>query len=178
MPRAFWLTLLVLLTGVGSAALAASPAHDVAGNLRVPESYTSWALMGTWVVAGKDGGTAGIHTVYTQPETIRAYRETGEFPDGAVLVKELRKTETGKMTTGTASWAAEIDGWFVMVKDLQGRHPDSGLWGDGWGWAFFEASNPRQTTTQSYSGECIGCHIPAKSTDWVYIKGYPVLARE
>lgn len=47
--------------------------------------------------------------------------------------------------------------------------------GDGWGWALFEATEPSATVTKDYSQECLGCHVPAQRTDWVYIQGYPTL---
>jgi hypothetical protein len=40
-----------------------------------------------------------------------------------VLVKEVFKTATQEMTTGTVSHANELKGWFVMVKDSAGRYP-------------------------------------------------------
>ena len=49
------------------------------------------------------------------------------------------------------------------------------LWGDGWGWALFKADAPDQQVATDYKKDCRGCHIPAKSTDWTYIQGYPVL---
>ena len=39
-----------------------------------------------------------------------AYRETGAFPVGAVIVKELFATATEDMTTGRVSHAHEVEG--------------------------------------------------------------------
>ena len=156
---------------------------DEQGNISLPANYQhSWAFIGTWSIAAPDvetssaasgHGAAGLHNVYTQAETIDHFRKTGEFPDGAVLIKELLKATTGPMTTGTVSWGTEGEGWFVMVKDAEGRFPDSQLWGDGWGWSLFDTS--KNVVTKDYKVECLGCHIPARQDDWVYIKGYPVL---
>lgn len=158
---------------------------DNAGNIRVPKNYRNeWVFLGTWSLAAKNGeasnkaggrGAAGLHNVYTQRSTIKAYRKTGKFPDGAVLVKELLKTKSGSMTTGHASWGSEIEGWFIMVKDSRGRFKDNKLWGDGWGWALFNSDDPTKTVTKDYKTDCISCHIPAKDSDWIYIQGYPVL---
>ena len=59
--------------------------------------------------------------VYASPGTIAAYRKDGHFPDGTVLVKEVFKTTTKDMTTGTVSSAGTLAGWFVMVKEPSGR---------------------------------------------------------
>ena len=161
---------------------------DESGQIILPTDYrTEWTFIGTWSIAdtnqasaaamGHGTGAAGFHNVYTQPETVEAFRATGEFPDGAVLVKELLKGHTAGLTTGTASWGEEIEGWFVMVKDRQGRFEGNPLWGLGWGWALFDADDPTETVTKDFRRECLGCHIPAKDTDWIYIFGYPVLQK-
>jgi Cytochrome P460 len=164
---------------LGQSPGAFSPYVDDDGTISTPPDFREWAYLGTWSIAGDDeeGGAAGFHVVYTQPETIEAYRKTGEFPDGAVLVKELFETDTGDMTTGRVSWARKVTGWFIMVKERQGRFKGNGLWGDGWGWALFQADNPAKTVTKDYKTECLPCHVPATNDDWVYIRGYPVLRR-
>ncbi|MEO1028101.1 MAG: cytochrome P460 family protein, partial [Pseudomonadota bacterium] len=63
-----------------------------------------------------------------------------------------------------------------MVKDKEGRYPDSALWGDGWGWGFFGADDPGKLVTTDYKLECKSCHVPAKDTDWIYTRAYPALS--
>jgi len=150
--------------------------------IRVPElDYRrEWVALGSWAVASDEEDIAGskeFHVVYTQPETVDAYRKTGTFPDGAVILKELFAADTEEMTTGTVSRAGKPTGWFVMVKDTKGRHPESKLWGDGWGWAFFNADDPKQTVSTDYEADCVGCHTPAKDRDWIFTEGYPILKR-
>jgi hypothetical protein len=152
---------------------------DADGNLRVPANYRStYQFLGTWAVAaGASQGSQELHVVYASPGTIAAYRKDGHFPDGSVLVKEVFEAETGAMTTGTVSHARTLQGWFVMVKDRNNSHPDNPLWGDGWGWSWFDAANPSETTSTDYGADCKGCHVPAEATEWVYVEGYPPLKR-
>lgn len=148
------------------------------GSIRVPETFhTDFVALGTWSVMGDadTSGDIGLHVVYAPKSAVEGYREAGAFPDGTVLVKELFTTETESLTTGEASSASDVAGYFVMIKDTQNRFPDNPLWGDGWGWSFFEAGNPTRTTSTDYQADCLGCHEPARSTDLVYIQGYPVL---
>ena len=147
------------------------------GAIRVPDVdfRRDWTALGTWSVAGGDEGAAGLHVVYTQPEAVAAYRDSGVFPDGTILIKELFGAETAQMTTGTISRAAAVEGWFVMVKDAAGRYAENPLWGDGWGWALFDADNTTDTVTTDYETDCMACHIPAQQTDWVFVEGYPAL---
>ena len=158
---------------------------DASGEIRIPERFRSeWAFLGTWSVAEQDGeqssdaagrGAAGLHNVYTQPDVIEAYRETGEFPDGTVLVKELLTGATKPMTTGVVSRGTDVEGWFILVKDTEGRFTGNPLWGEGWGWVFYAGEDRTTPVTESYQAECMGCHIPARETDWIYVEGYPVL---
>lgn len=159
------------------------------GAISVPEDYTKWATLGTWAHANTEGapGSKEYHVVYTQPSTIEYYKKHGGFPDGAVLVKELIHAETMKMTTGPAvSHATTIKGWFVLVRDTQGRYKNSKLWGDGWGWSLFNAPDSKKTVSKDYQEDCIACHLPAlelapasakKDDKWIYTLGYPVLQK-
>jgi hypothetical protein len=166
-------------------------AVDAAGNLHVPVDYrTTYNFLGSWAAANDSGtGSAELHTVYTSPNTIEAYRKDGQFPDGAVLVKEVYHAATEEMTTGTISHAAKLRGWFVMVRDRTGRHAESEVWGDGWGWAWFDAADPAKPSrflpvkdnvpqpTFNYRENCQGCHAPAEATEWIYTEGYPPFRR-
>ncbi len=152
---------------------------DGKGNMHVPADYqTTYQMLGSWAVAADSGpGSKQLHVVYASPGTIAAYRKDGHFPDGTVLVKEVYKTNTKPMTTGTVSSAGTLSGWFVMVKDDVGRFPENKLWGDGWGWSWFDATDPKKTTSTDYKKDCQGCHIPAQASDWIYTTGYPPLGR-
>ncbi|MBY0461312.1 MAG: cytochrome P460 family protein, partial [Gemmataceae bacterium] len=65
--------------------------------------------------------------------------------------------------------------WYVMVKDTKGRFKGNDLWGDGWGWALFDAKDPKKQLITDYAVGCRGCHRPAQKDDWLYVRGYPVL---
>ena len=118
-----------------------------------------------------------MHNVYARPEDVQAYRRDGKFPDGAILVKDVTTVGSEKLTTGQSTWTKDIKIWFVMVKDSKGRFPKNDLWGDGWGWALFEAKDPKKNVATDYTTDCRTCHVPAKKDDWVYVRGYPVLKK-
>ena len=154
-------------------------AVDAQGTLRVPPDYqTTYESLGSWAIAADEGrGSKELHVVRASPGSIEAYRKDGRFPDGTVLVKEVFETTTKEMTTGTVSHAEKLKGWFVMVKDSAGRYPGNALWGDGWGWSWFDAADPTKTTSTDYRLICKSCHVPARATDWIYVDGYPALKR-
>jgi Cytochrome P460 len=152
---------------------------DAEGNLHVPRDYqTTYQQLGSWAIAADEGrGSKELHVVLVSPGSIEAYRKDGQFPDGTVLVKEVFGTVTKDMTTGTVSHAEKLKGWFVMVKDGAAGHPGHALWGDGWGWSWFDAADPTKTTSTDYRLNCKSCHVPARTTDWIYVDGYPALKR-
>jgi hypothetical protein len=148
---------------------------DKAGNIRKPADYrTRYESLGTYTVLDPKGNQ--MHFTYASPGAIDGYRKSGKFADGTVLVKEVFGTDHAKLTTGDAHWASGIKVWFVMIKDGQHRFPNNPLWADGWGWALFNADAPDKQVATDYKKDCWGCHIPATSTDRVYIQGYPVLS--
>jgi hypothetical protein len=147
---------------------------DKTGNIRKPSDYRDhYQALGTFTVLDPKGDQ--MHYTYASPGTAEYYRKTGKYADGTVLVKEVFGTEHAQMTTGDAHWASGTKVWFVMIKDAKGRYPGNPLWGDGWGWALFKSDAPDKQVSTDYKKDCLGCHIPAKATDCVYIQGYPVL---
>ena len=158
---------------------AATAIVDDKGNLHVPDAYrTTYESLGSWAVAANErAGAKEFHVVYASPGTIAAYRQDGRFPEGTVLVKEVFQAATAPLTTGLVSRAETLKGWFVMVKDTTERYPGNKLWGDGWGWSWFDATDPVKTTSTDYRTNCLACHIPARASDWVYVDGYPPLKK-
>jgi len=156
-----------------------SPYVDDEGNISFPAGFrTSMVHLGSWFVP--EGDASGFHDVYTERESVEAFRETGAFPDGATLVKELRVSDAGTYTTGqNVSFAtSEIKQWFVMIKDTEGRFTSNPLWGEGWGWALFHTDDREVNVATGYATDCLGCHVPARNTDWIYVEAYPTLQSE
>lgn len=181
-PFAIVVGISILFGGVGQlvARTPAASVVDAQGNFRVPDGYrTTYQHLGAWAVASGDTaqGSKELHDVYVSPKAVDAYRESADFPDGTVIVKEVYDTATMQMTTGLVSRAMKLKGWFVMVRDKSNAHRGHKLWGDGWGWSWFDANLSTKTTTTDYSTECKGCHVPAEKTHWIYVEGYPALKR-
>jgi Cytochrome P460 len=158
----------------------AAAASDPQALLYVPDAdyRRDWALLGSFSVLADDpeAGAKEFHVVYTLPENVDAYRKTGAFPEGAILVKDVFATSTEALTTGTASYANTLIGRFVMVKDQGDKYAGtSPLWGDGWGWAFYEGAETRKTVSTDYKEDCLGCHEPVRNQDLLHIQGYPIL---
>jgi hypothetical protein len=162
---------------VSSSSAALGKYVDKDGTIHLPENYRlKWVHLGSWAVEGQSGGAGEVHDVYTEPETVAAFRNSGKWPAGATLVKEIRASEKGKMTTGNVHWDGPIKQWFVMVKDKDTpTFPDNPNWGLGWGWGLYKIDDPKKNISTDYKTDCRLCHVPAKKTDWVFSHGYPTL---
>lgn len=154
---------------------------DEQGNISRPTGFReNWTHLGSWYVTsdGMSGG-ATMHDVYATPESVKGFKDNGQWPDGTVLVKTVSSLESRQLTTGHAQWTGTPAVWFVMVRDRQNRFPENKAWGEGWGWALFEAKDPDKNLTTDWRGtgfnNCFGCHTPARNTEWVYIDGYPTV---
>ena len=149
---------------------------DKDGGIRLPEDYRlKWIHLGSWFVEGEPG-KGQVHDVYTKPDAVAAFRKTGKFPPGTTLVKEIRASTGGKMTTGNVNWDGPIVQWFVMVKDKDTpTFPNNPNWGLGWGWGLYKIDDPKKNISTDYKIDCKTCHIPARQTDWIYTHGYPIL---
>ncbi|KEK29097.1 cytochrome P460 family protein [Shewanella xiamenensis] len=151
---------------------------DKEGNITLPIDFrTSTIHLGSWFVP--TGDASGFHGVYTNQGTIEHYRKYGKFPDGAVIIKELRASNSEDYTTGknVSHETGNLKQWFVMVKDSKKHFSNNPVWGDGWGWALFKPDNPTKNVATDYKVDCLGCHIPAKDKDWIYTEGYPVFQK-
>ncbi len=153
---------------------------DNTGNISLPKEYRqNWTFLGSYFVQSAPTPTGetshDMHTVYTQPYAVTHYRKHGNFPDGAVLIKEVNATKTEPLTTGLASYQDAPKVIFAMVKDTKSRFAGNAAWDEGWGWALFNPGDPKSQTT-TWKGEglnnCFGCHIPVKANDWVSTQGY------
>ncbi|MFI8482082.1 cytochrome P460 family protein [Pseudomonas sp. NPDC078700] len=149
---------------------------DAKGTIALPEDFrATMSHLGSWFVPS--GEASGFHDVYLDSEAVTAFRKTGKFPDGAVMVKELRHAKVGNYTTGAGvSHATDIKQTFVMVKDSTNRYAGKNpAWGEGWGWALFTPDSAGKSVVTDYRIDCLGCHAPAKAKDWIYTEGYPTL---
>lgn len=146
-------------------AQAAGPVamFDAAGNtLMRPDGYRDWVLLGSSFgkhVAGSQTEAAATaetsRTVYLNRPAYKAYKVTGKFPEGTVLVLELGK-------------AAALE---VSVKD-------SARFAAGWGFFDFSSENgsiPNKVQALPESSNCRSCHQTCAETDQVFTQFYPIL---
>lgn len=160
-----------------------TPKWTADGELELPTGYHQWVFLGAPLTPNAlNGGAAGFpefHNVYIHPEAFRMFRETGEFPEGTILLKELQLTRSGTNPDGSSIEAsgrgyfpAELNGIDISVKD-SARFSET----DGWGFFNFGHHPPpyAETAAAQPKETCAGCHM-ANADNMVFRKFYqPIL---
>jgi len=163
--------------------LSWGPQWTADGELVLPSGYHEWIFLGAPLTPhGLNGGKAGFpeyHNVYVQPEAYKAYRKTGEWPEGTILFKELQLTRPGTSPDGSSIevsgrgyFPAARNGVDISVKDSK-RFKDT----NGWGFFNFGHHAPpyAETAAAAPKEACAGCHI-ANADNMVFSKFYaPIL---
>jgi hypothetical protein len=155
-----------------TAALAISPALGAAGEtggvraapngIELPTGYKDWPVISS--SHRVDNNT--LRVIVGNEVAVRAAREghTNPWPDGAILGKLVWK-EAAKESWPTAIAPAQFVHAEFMFKD-------SVRWGKngtGWGWARWVGMEQMPYGENAgFSQECIACHTPVKSNDWVF----------
>ena len=163
--------------------LDVGPKFSEKGELLQPEGFREWVFIGSPLTPhGLNDGNAGFpefHNVYVEPAVYRYYRRTGEWPEGAVLAKELQLTKKGTYTDGSRNepsgrgyFPSTPNGLDVSVKDTR-RFAKT----DGWGFFNFgHHAPPYASVAQSAPKEaCAGCHMSNAHEDMVFSDFYQQL---
>lgn len=149
--------------------------YNAEGQLLRPADYREWMFVGAPVTPNdmNDGKAAfpEFHNVYIDPASFAAYKQTGKFADGTVILKELVSVGGKSMPSGNGYFQGEFVSLEAMVKDSKRFSEEPG------GWAFFrfgEAPNYKATGTRMKTESCNACHSGANE-DYVFTDTYPVL---
>jgi tetratricopeptide (TPR) repeat protein len=165
---------------LGATLFGAAPARSAArfegkDTLLRPEGYREWVFVGSslglrYEDGKKQPGPLEYKNVYLDPAAYRAYQQTGEFPQGTVLVLETVAGEEKKEPGLGGSFQKEFTGLSAAVKDKE-RFPD--------GWAYFSFSDgPGKTKPKARPAKeaaCYDCHREKGAQDNVFTQFYPVL---
>ncbi len=161
------------------------PVWDKDDKLFQPKDFREWVFIGAPLTPnGLNDGKANFpefHNVYVQPAAFKAYRATGKWPEGTMMVKELQlvggKAEFSDGSryepSGRGYFPGAVNGLDVAVKDSK-RFKES----NNWGYFNFNHSAPPYlaSTGAKPIGECAGCHIANADEDMVYVSLYkPIL---
>ena len=146
---------------------------DSAGRMLFPADYREWIYITTgkgmsYNPAANSAAEPPFDNVFVDREAYRSFLETGTWPDGTVLVLEIRGgtshgsiLQAGSFQTGEAL-AAE-----VHVKDT------ARFGGDGWAFVGFGGKEP--ATMIPREANCYSCHEANTAVDRTFVQFYPTL---
>ena len=146
------------------------------GALVLPEGYRQWVFVGSTVTPNdmNDGNAAfpEFHHVYIDPASFTSYQQTGQFPEGTMLVKELVAVGSKQGSSGNGYFPGGFNGVAAAVKSAK-HFPD-----EPGNWAYFSfGSHPDLAESASAlpTASCNACHQASGAEDWVFTQYYPVL---
>ncbi|MEZ5399288.1 MAG: cytochrome P460 family protein [Bryobacteraceae bacterium] len=172
-PRAILLlTVCILWAGP-----MARPRYTAAGELIRPEGWREWKFvaanygMGYTEGSPETAANATFHNIYIQPEAFAAYKKSGVFPDGAMLVMEVVKPGTNASINKRGVFQDQFLGIEVALKDSK-RFPEK--------WAYFNFIDREHNTQLAQSKafpkkSCWDCHNQHAAADNVFVQFYPAL---
>ena len=108
-----------------------------------------------------DNGTMRI--IYGNDIAVKAIqdKQINPFPDGAILAKAAWQQQMGRDSIAVPGKFVQIE---FMIKDAK-KYASSA----GWGWARWKGNDLKPYgNTATFSTECISCHNPVKSKDYVF----------
>lgn len=171
--------LAVLITSVIASGAAAEEYFNIEnGQLERPTGYREWVYVGTPVTPNDlNNGKAAFpehHNVYIDPESWAAWKKTGEFREGTILMKELVSVGSKSAVSGNGYFQGDFIGLEATIKSSK-HFPD-----EPGNWAYFSFSTPDLKTLSTEAkafpaASCNGCHAGAAADDWVFTQYYPVL---
>jgi hypothetical protein len=158
------------------------PEYTASGELILPKNFHEWVYVGSPLTPNAlNGGTAGFpeyHNVYIEPGSYEIFKQTGQFPEGTILFKELQLTLQAENSDGSRTessgrgyFPGKFNGADVTVKDSK-RFPET----NGWGYFNFNHHEPKAPTAKvKEKSECAYCHIASAKKDEVWTQFYPLL---
>jgi len=157
---------------VPSGTSVGAPEYDAKGALRRPEGYPEWTFVGaslglSYAEGAAEDGPGEFHHVYLRPSSYAAFRRTGKFPEGTVLVLELHEAAQKVAPSRHGLFEGRRVAVEAAVKD-SARSPE--------GWAYYSFGDGSQATATAFPrGACFECHRQHAARDNVFVQFYPVL---
>ncbi|HTW31815.1 MAG TPA: cytochrome P460 family protein [Candidatus Sulfotelmatobacter sp.] len=158
---------------LASAPLPASgPEYTGDAQLKLPENYRQWTYVTTGFDMSYNPAMSGMDhpmfdNVFVNPESYRAFLDTGTWPDKTMLVLEQRMGEgKGSINQKGNYQGTDIMGLEVHVKD-EARFPGK--------WAFFIFDDAKTAKMVPANMECYTCHATHAAVDTTFVQFYPTL---
>jgi len=147
------------------------PQYTADGQLKFPEDYRQWVYLTSGFDMSYNPAIAMDHhmfdNVFVNPESYKAFVETGTWPDKTMLVLEVRAGKNkGSINQAGHYQDTAVMGREVHVKD-EARFPGK--------WAFFGFDEAKTAKMVPLAAECYTCHSTHAAVDTTFVQFYPTL---
>jgi hypothetical protein len=149
-----------------------TPEYTTDGQMKLPENYRQWVYLTTGFDMSYNPGMSSMDhhmfdNVFVNPESYKAFVETGTWPNKTVLVLESRMgIGKGSINQKGNYQSTEIMGIETHVKD-EARFPGK--------WAFFGFGDEKTAKMIPTNMECYSCHAAHAAVDTTFVQFYPTL---
>jgi hypothetical protein len=147
------------------------------GALVRPANYREWVFLssGLGMTYGPNAPAAGsrlrFDNVYVNPSSYREFLRSGKWPDGTVLILEIRESESKGSINQHGHYQTSLVAIEANVKDSR-RFPNGG-------WAFFDLASKGQLHASAKpipaGNRCEQCHSANGAVDNTFVQFYPEL---
>lgn len=153
---------------------ARHPQYDASGQVRLPDDYRRWVLIGSSIGLTYGPGAGGhqmFGTTLMEPTAYEHYVRTGTFREGTMFALVMQGIGSGVMPARNGQFASDIHLVEMAVKDSK-RTPE--------GWAYYDFGGPmgggyRTTAPPQQKQACYACHVEHAKTDNVFTQFYGLL---
>jgi hypothetical protein len=162
--------LLAMLLPLEPPTVPDGPSYTADGQLKYPAGYQEWVFLGTgldmsYTSDAMKMSDSMFNSVFVNPSAYQAFKQTGHWPEGTVMVLENRgATSAASINKRGKTETAEVMGFEVHVKDT--AHLKEG-------WAFYDFENKVSGKLIPRAATCYTCHEQHGAVDTTFTQFYP-----
>jgi hypothetical protein len=145
-----------------------------AGEMLRPEHYREWIYLSSGIgtvygplAAERAGRPPTFTNVFVNPAAHRRFLETGVWPDGTVLVLEIRES----VHEPSISAEGRFQGGIIAV---EAALKDSARFDERWGYFNFGMAGDRAAALPT-TASCYSCHKTNGAVEQTFVQFYPTL---
>ncbi|HVH28715.1 MAG TPA: cytochrome P460 family protein [Vicinamibacterales bacterium] len=142
-----------------------------------PADYREWVFLSSGLGMNYNAPAPGsppparqfFTNVFVNPSAYKSFMQTGRWPDGSMLVLEIRASSGSGSINKDGRFQTTLAGMEVHVKDARFREN---------GWAFFNFGGGKEAA-EPLAGQavadCVACHAEHGAVDNTFAQFYPTI---
>ena len=158
--------------GAATKAGGDGPQYTADGQMRFPANYREWIFLSSGMdMSYQPNAGPATHSVFdnvfVNPAAYRAFLQTGRWPEGTVMMLEVRGGEGNhSINTRGQTQSGEVMGMEIHVKDS--AHVKGG-------WGFYRFNDKTSAKLIERPATCYSCHEAHAAVDTTFVQFYPTL---